>query len=239
MITSCWFITGTSRGLGKALAELLLQRDHVEVHGFARQAAIEHPRYMHHAVNLSDPQAVADIRFIIGRTVQEVVLVNNAAALGEIVFTGDQNIQQMISTYQLDLITPHVLSNTFIDAFRDQDLRKIILQVTSGAAQTPYAGWSVYCTAKAGLDMLTQCMAKEQALAKYPCHVFAIAPGVMDTDMQTQIRAAEKGYFPAYQKFADLYENRQLYQVRDVAAKYIAFVDTCTGAEEIIQRIVL
>lgn len=239
MITACWFITGTSRGLGKALAELLLQREEVEVHGFARHAAIDHPRYIHHTVDLSDPQAVADIRFAVSPEVRQVVLVNNAGALGDILFAGDQQAVNITHTYQLDLITPHMLSNAFISAFRERDMRKILINITSGAAKSPYAGWSIYCASKAGLDMLTLCIAKEQAEATYPCYVYAIAPGVMDTDMQTQIRSTEKAHFPALQKFADLYENKQLYDVQAVAARYVAFADTCTGKEETIQRIVL
>ena len=51
--TELWYITGTSSGLGKAIAEKVLQRDGALVFGYARRNTIQHPRYHHHFIRFA------------------------------------------------------------------------------------------------------------------------------------------------------------------------------------------
>jgi NAD(P)-dependent dehydrogenase (short-subunit alcohol dehydrogenase family) len=62
----------------------------------------------------------------------------------------------------------------------------VVINMSSGAAGHPMEGWSAYCTSKAGLAMLTSAIAHE-----YPdIRAYGFRPGVVDTDMQGQIRAS-------------------------------------------------
>jgi NAD(P)-dependent dehydrogenase (short-subunit alcohol dehydrogenase family) len=63
-----------------------------------------------------------------------------------------------------------------------------IINLSSGAALRPLEGWSAYCAAKAGLAMLTRSLALEYGEAGI--RAFGFAPGVVDTDMQAEIRAS-------------------------------------------------
>jgi NAD(P)-dependent dehydrogenase (short-subunit alcohol dehydrogenase family) len=63
-----------------------------------------------------------------------------------------------------------------------------IVNVSSGAAIRPLEGWSAYCSAKAGLHMLTRAIALETA--GKGIRVFGFQPGTTDTDMQVLIRAS-------------------------------------------------
>lgn len=241
MIRACWFITGTSKGLGKALAMAVLERPDTTVHGFARAEGWSHDRYTHHQLDLSDPESLQHIDFAVPDTVTEIVLVNNAGMLGDIAHTGTLHDEVIQKVYQLNIITPHILCNKFIAAHRAHAVKKVIINISSGAAKTPYDGWSMYCASKAALDMMTMTLAREQKLVDpaLACKVYAIAPGVLNTDMQQQIRNAGEHAFSQKGKFVGLWENDQLYHVQHVAKKYLEFVAHCTGNEETIQRIVL
>src|SRR5437763_2266310 len=63
-----------------------------------------------------------------------------------------------------------------------------VINVSSGAAHRPLEGWGAYCSAKAGLAMLTDALALETAQSGV--RVFGLAPGVIDTEMQVTIRAS-------------------------------------------------
>jgi NAD(P)-dependent dehydrogenase (short-subunit alcohol dehydrogenase family) len=63
-----------------------------------------------------------------------------------------------------------------------------VINISSGAAHNPLEGWSAYCSAKAGLAMLTSAIALECADAGV--RVFGLSPGVIDTDMQAAVRAS-------------------------------------------------
>ena len=66
--------------------------------------------------------------------------------------------------------------------------RGTIIDVSSGAAHRPMEGWAAYCSAKAGLAMLSQAIALESGTSAV--RVFGLSPGVIDTDMQVTVRAS-------------------------------------------------
>jgi NAD(P)-dependent dehydrogenase (short-subunit alcohol dehydrogenase family) len=76
-----------------------------------------------------------------------------------------------------------------------------LVNVTSGAATTPYAGWAAYCASKAAVDQLTRVVAVEEADAGL--RALAVAPGLVDTAMQAAIRATPAERFPAVERFRD------------------------------------
>ena len=79
-----FYITGTSSGLGLALAEELLKDEDNQVVGIARNCKIAHPNYVHRKVDLTDAVATAKIRFGDHLKAKKVYLINNAGTLGEV-----------------------------------------------------------------------------------------------------------------------------------------------------------
>ena len=81
-----YIITGSSRGLGKALAEALLQQPDTTVIGVCRHATIQHERYHHQPLDLSDMLAVQNNLhkvFPAFPDAASITLINNAGVLGE------------------------------------------------------------------------------------------------------------------------------------------------------------
>ncbi|RZJ74455.1 MAG: SDR family NAD(P)-dependent oxidoreductase, partial [Flavobacterium sp.] len=114
---------------------------------------------------------------------------------------------------------PFLCSAVFVAATKDWKAKKSIINISSGAALKPYFGWSVYCSTKAALNMLTQTLAVEQAEEKNGVKVLAIAPGVVDTDMQVEIRNSNKADFKDLDRFVALKEEDGLNDAATVGAK--------------------
>jgi NAD(P)-dependent dehydrogenase (short-subunit alcohol dehydrogenase family) len=78
----------------------------------------------------------------------------------------------------------------------------VLVNVSSGAATSIYEGWSIYGATKAAVDHFTEIVAAEEPGVL--CH--AVAPGVVDTEMQATIRTHDEATFPAIERFRQLHE---------------------------------
>jgi benzil reductase ((S)-benzoin forming) len=79
--------------------------------------------------------------------------------------------------------------------------RRVLVNISSGASRSVYEGWSIYGACKAAVDHLTEIVAAEEP--GITCH--AVAPGVVDTDMQALIRDHDEASFPAIERFRELH----------------------------------
>jgi benzil reductase ((S)-benzoin forming) len=150
-----YYITGTSRGLGKALAEYLLAKaPNNVVIGISRNCSIEHKNYTHYSVDLTNPEQVAAFHFPPHHDAKRISLVNNAGVIGMIKPSGKMTSESILRAISVNLTAPTLLINTFLEAYRQVTAEKIVLNVSSGAGKNPVGGWSAYCATKAGLDML-------------------------------------------------------------------------------------
>jgi benzil reductase ((S)-benzoin forming) len=234
------YITGTSAGIGEALTNELLKNPDNKIIGIARSQTVKHNNYIHFKTDLSDLSQVKAFKFKVPPGVKKLVLVNNAGALGDLNHLGNLSADMIRDIMNINLLAPAMLMNEFIKTYQEATIPKLVINITSGAATSPYDGWSMYCTAKAGMDMLTRVAHEEQQLKKYPFTILGIAPGVVDTNMQTQIRKTKTENFSRKQKFIDLKEKQQLYAATDVAKKLSEIIynpDTVGG--QLISRIVM
>jgi len=212
------FITGTSKGIGKAIAELLLIKNYL-VFGYSRTNSIQHPNFTFTQIDLSNLEEVKQISFPALKST-ELLLINNAATIGGIKPLNLKINDDIISEYNLNIISPSILCGKFINSFTKN--RKIILNVSSGAANTPIASWSTYCASKSALDKLTNVIAEEK---HENLIVFSIHPGIVDTEMQLQIRSANPNLFPLLQKFADYHNHNELENTTIVAEKLLYIIE--------------
>lgn len=218
------FLTGTSRGIGRAMAEAACAAGDFRVVGYARHHGPDHPRYRHHTVDLADPAELALVQFPkLEEGFEQLVLVNNAGTLGPVDQTGHLDARAVDEAVRLNLTAPAVLSNAFVRRYRDYPAPKLIVHVGSGAARSPYDGWSVYCATKAGLEMLARVQEQEFARDRieHPFTVRVIAPGVVETGMQETIRSTEARRFSRRAKFVALHEGGDLSDPGAVSGRYL------------------
>lgn len=240
-----YYITGTSRGLGKAFAEYLLDNPSNLVVGIARQKTIEHKNYNHFYLDLSDVNEVTKFKFELHANAKKIYLINNAGTLGFIKPVGKLDASIIVKNYALNLIAPSILTNEFINCYETTDAEKVIVNISSGAGKYPVDGWATYCASKAGLDMFSKVVDEEQKLrsehAETSIHkgfkIFSIAPGVVDTQMQDEIRKASKVDFSNLEKFISYKSNNELKSPLEISRKYFSILNNVGQIKDVLSSI--
>jgi NAD(P)-dependent dehydrogenase (short-subunit alcohol dehydrogenase family) len=127
--------------------------------------------------------------------------VNNAGVLEPIAPL--REVESAAAREHLDVNVLGVLhgSGAYVRHLRRRGGEGVLLNISSGAARSAYAGWSVYCAGKAAVDRMTECVAVEEA--EHGLRAYAVAPGVIDTDMQAAIRATSPERFPDQPRFVE------------------------------------
>ncbi|MGY2131638.1 SDR family NAD(P)-dependent oxidoreductase [Hymenobacter sp. HD11105] len=236
-----FIITGASRGLGKALAEEVLRQPDTRVLGVSRHATIEHSRYHHQPLDLSDIVAVENNLhkvFAPQPDVTSITLINNAAVLGEIGYLGEHANEHFNFVFDVNVVAPAMLMNTFLSAYNGLAVPRSILNISSGAAQRAVDGWGAYCASKAALDALTRTAQKEQDIRGSGIRIRSLSPGVLDTAMQEHIRSADQQRFSEVASFERMHAEGHLVEPQEAASKIVAWLQrpSKTG-EEVVLRI--
>lgn len=219
-----FFITGTSKGLGKALAELLLEDHQNVVYGLSRTNSIQHSNFTQVKIDLSDLTQVEAFKFPDLNDADKIVLVNNAGIVGDVAHVGKIDNKKIIACYNLNLIAPAILTNMFVAAYSKFTTEKMILNISSGAGRTPIDGWNVYCSSKAGLDMFSQVLKEETTINQSNITVLSLAPGIIDTNMQEQIRSSNKSGFSNIERFVAYKNNGDLSSPENTAKQVLRFI---------------
>ncbi len=228
------FITGTSRGLGKALAELLLKDKDFRVVGISRRKTIEHKNYSHFYLNLSSLELIERFKFPIEEA-DKYILINNAGVVEPIAHLGHEFSTDIIYNYNINLISPSILMNMFMRQFSSLGKPLHIINVSSGAGKYPIDGWSAYNASKAGLDMYSLVLNEEIKLDKKEnIKVHSIAPGILDTEMQNVIRNSTSDRFSNVEKFKKYFEESILSSPQEVALKFKQVIDNPNAFPEVV-----
>ncbi|MEJ6793881.1 MAG: SDR family NAD(P)-dependent oxidoreductase [Flavobacteriales bacterium] len=215
-----FYITGTSSGIGYAIATLLLKDSNNIVIGISRRNKIEHKNYHHISHDLSLP-ILANTFEKLDANYNKIVLINNAGQVGPVTPMGKQTYEEINQNYAINLVAPTLLCNDFIGAYKDHSALKMIINVSSGAGKHAIESWNTYCASKAALDMLSLVIQAEHPEFK----VYALAPGIVDTEMQAAIREANKEDFPHLEKFVGYKKEGELADAGLVAQKYLKLIE--------------
>ncbi|MBW6478147.1 MAG: (S)-benzoin forming benzil reductase [Bacteroidales bacterium] len=215
-------ITGHSKGLGAGITTALIDENH-HIHGISRTdntdlqklAAAKGCKMNFYSCDLSHTDTIEPIMKLVFENISQkdcdgVYLVNNAGIINPIGPVETLEPAQMDLHMRINLLAPMLMIREFVKHFSGWKTEKRVLNISSGAATNPYHGWSNYCTGKAGLDMFTRCIATEQEEKDHPVKLMAVAPGIIDTDMQTTIRGTTEEQFIHKKKFVELKESGQL-----------------------------
>jgi NAD(P)-dependent dehydrogenase (short-subunit alcohol dehydrogenase family) len=219
-------VTGGSRGLGKALVDLYQVFEWSTLE-FSRSGTGLH----HIPVDLAELDAslgVLEQQFqTLSKTAwKRVVFINNAGLLRPIApvhVLADAQIEQNLA---VNLVSGIRVVSAFVRSFWASESQIMIANVSSGAAQKGYAGWSLYCAAKAGMENYIRALAAEQSASARPMRCINIEPGVIDTEMQAEIRNAGSENFPEVARFIELKKSGQLRSPKAVARAIMRIIDS-------------
>ena len=230
-------ITGASRGMGAAIAAQLLQPGHT-VLGISRhrddalgvRAAAAGATCEQWTADLAAPADVAKqlqawLAAFDTQRFDSASLINNAAALTRIGHIDDCDDTELASALRVGLEAPVLLSAVFLRSTRGWRARKKVLNISSGLGRRAMAGQATYCAVKAGLDHFSRALALDEAQRENGAAVVSLAPGVIDTDMQVQLRGADAEGFPEKALFVELKESGQLTSPEAAAARVLAYLN--------------
>lgn len=236
-------LTGGSRGMGLAMAQQLLKpgsmlisiarssQAKLTVTASAQGAVLEQwqqdlSRSEEAAARLTDWLTAQDpARFA------SVTLINNAGMIPRIAPLSASAPADLAQALRVGLEAPMLLAAAFLGGTENwcqadgTPMARKLLNISSGLGRRAMASQAAYCAAKAGMDHFTRCVALDEALKPHGAKVCALAPGVIDTDMQVQLRSTDPTAFPDVANFAHLKTAGQLTPPSEAAAQVLAWLD--------------
>ena len=229
-------LTGASRGMGLAMAEqlidaghdlLCISRKHNDALG--QRATAAGRRCEQWPQDLSRPEvAAAKLEAWLATrepaALASITLINNAGVLPRIAPLAAIPAADIADAMRVNLEAPMLLTSVFLRATQTWTAARKVLNISSGLGRRAMASQAPYCAAKAGMDHFTRCVALEEAGKPDGAKVCSLAPGVIDTDMQVQLRGADAGQFPDIGNFIGMKDKGVLASPPQAAARVLAFL---------------
>lgn len=226
MSSTVVWVTGASQGIGRALVDQA-PFDDATIFDISRRGGV--PGTTHVAADLADPSGWVAVEAHVRDTLaafdgDRTVFVHCAGTLEPMGYAAEVDTERYRRQVLLNSAAPQALGQAFLSAAARLDARVDFVQLTSGAASKPYEGWSAYCAGKAAGDHWVRTVGCEQA-TRGGARMLAIAPGVVDTNMQGLIRDTDERDFPAVGKFRQLHQDGQLTDPTDAAERIWKVLD--------------
>ncbi|MDR6551658.1 SDR family NAD(P)-dependent oxidoreductase [Paenibacillus qinlingensis] len=232
MSNHIYIITGASSGLGAELTRQLLAEDNVvyclsrtENTDIVREASGY--RYQFIAIDLTRVETLNGriqemISTIDPSHLDSITLINNAAMVSPIKDIEACTQEEIMLHIQLNLTAPVLLSSSFISLTSGWNVKRRLVNISSGSAKYPAPSMSLYCSTKSALNMFSQCVGLEQEDEPHAVQVFAVDPGMMDTEMQKKARDSD---FPLTGYFTKQKEEGNLADPVDVAHQILTLIN--------------
>jgi len=239
-------ITGASRGLGRAIASVLLEQEgcHLVCISRSRNETLEdarsHSELEQWTHDLADaaPVAARLADYLLAQEPSrfaQATIINNAGLMAPPRPFGRAEADDIVQSLRVGLEAPMLLTSAFLRGTAAWPAARKILNISSGLGSMARGGQAPYCAAKAGLDHFTRVMALEAAAQSNGARAVSLYPGVVDTEMQADLRRANPSEFPEVDRFKALKEKGLLEAPEDTARKVVAFLSRDDfGAETIV-----
>ncbi len=237
MTKALYILTGASRGMGLAMAQALLQpgntllcisrKANAELAQAAHKAEVPLAQWTH---DLADGQGASErlrdwLQSQNASGFSSITLINNAGVIPRIAPLSDSDPAELAWALRVGLEAPMQLCAAFLGATDAWLQPRKVLNISSGLGRRAMASQAGYCAAKAGMDHFSRCMALDEALKPHGAKVCSLAPGVIDTDMQVQLRGAAAQDFPDQEGFKQLKSTGMLSSPEEAAAKVLAYLN--------------
>jgi NAD(P)-dependent dehydrogenase (short-subunit alcohol dehydrogenase family) len=191
-------ITGAGRGIGRATAlqlaasgarVILTARGREEIEAAA--AEIRARGGQAEAIP-ADVGRTEDVRALFAAAGPVDILINNAGVIAPIALLADADPEAWRYNLAVNLDGVFLTCRFGLPGMVERGWGRIV-NVSSGAARGTTAGWSAYSAAKAGVEAMTSILAKE--VGDRGVRVNAVRPGIVDTEMQVEIRGCTPEQF--------------------------------------------
>ena len=231
-----YILTGGSRGMGLAMARQLLQPGHelLCISRHSNEALTAEARtlgagLLQWQADLADGAAAAQrlqswLDAQDAANLASATLINNAGVIPRIGPLSQADAPELAHALRVGLEAPMQLTAAFLGRTEGWHVPRKVLNISSGLGRRAMASQAGYCAAKAGMDHFTRCLALDEALKPRGARVCSLAPGVIDTDMQVQLRGADGADFPDQGNFRQLKETGMLSSPEEAAAKVLAYL---------------
>jgi NAD(P)-dependent dehydrogenase (short-subunit alcohol dehydrogenase family) len=250
MIQHIYIITGASKGMGLEMARQLMKPTH-QVLCISRSASAELALAADVAgvslaqwcENLADPAPVAQrLAAWLASKKQgswaSVTLINNAGTLGAMAPLQSIASQTIAQAITVDLIAPLQLTAAFLQTTQDWPSVQKVLNISSGMSQRAMAGAALYGAAKAGMDQFSRCVALDEERRSAGARIVSLAPGVIDTDMQKELRNGNAELFPDKERCIQLQATGALTSPSEAARQVLAYLHHPEFGSECVVNIV-
>ena len=239
-------LTGASRGMGLAMAHELAQpgarllcisrkrNPELQAQADAAGAALEQ-----WSADLADAAAVAAqlaewLQACDPQRLVSATLINNAGAISPLLAVRDSDPSALAQALRVGVEAPLQLCAAFLGATRNWNVPRKVLNISSGLGRRAMASSAAYCAAKAGMDHFSRCIALEETAVPNGAKVCSLAPGVIATDMQLQLRSADPAHFPDLPTFQGLHAGGQLSSPQDAARRVLAYLNSPTFGQDAV-----
>ncbi len=230
-------LTGASRGMGLAMALQLVQPGHTLLCISRKTSALLAEQAAKNAaatveqwtLDLADgaPVSTKLEQWLLaqdGSQFASASLINNAALLPKISSLADAGFDDIAQAMRVNLEAPMQLTAAFLNATGAWPGERKVLNISSGNGRRAMASQSIYSAAKAGMDHYTRCVALEEAARPNGAKLCSLAPGIIDTDMQTHLRNTDPADFPSHATFVEYKENGYLLTPEAAAKRVLDYL---------------
>ena len=237
-----FILTGASRGMGQAMARQLLAPNRLLLcisrsadADLAARASSGGALLEQWQQDLADSIGAAQR---LGQWLAELdrsglasaTLINNAGVIPRIGPLDQCPPNDLANALRVGLEAPMQLTAAFLretGRWVDAGWRgpRKVLNISSGLGRRAMAAQAPYCAAKAGMDHFTRCSALDEAERPHGARLVSLAPGVIDTDMQVQLRGGDPAGFPDRDRFVELQRQGQLSSPEEAAQRVLAWLD--------------
>ncbi len=179
-------VSGTTRGLGRYLAEHFLAQGDLVTRCGRGEASFVHPNYIHHQLDVANDAAVDRLFEDLRRGWGTIdALINNAgtASMNAFALTPPASMRRVMDT---NFVAAALFTHRAIRLLRKSPAGRIV-NLTTIAVPLRLEGEAIYAASKAALEMLTRVVAKEVGPMGITCN--AVGPSVIKTALTQGVPA--------------------------------------------------